>query len=251
MSPDPKPLFRPEALRPHLASFALPPHAETSRRKLADWAKLLALKGGRKMKETELRDEFLYDVFRDLLGYTTAAQNPVDHTFRKEQFVAVDGTYADAGFGRFGGAVWSTVAVLEGKGPDDPLDRPFKSRKKSAFEQALLYAYNQRCNWFLVTNLRETRLYAKSGDQLTYERFLVERLAADPAEFARFVFLLGAERVVPASGACHLDRLANFGRIVAGRTQLVGNPSLSKNALLRSLAALTSRSKEMTSTKVL
>lgn len=159
------------------------------------------------MKETELRDEFLYDVFRDLLGYTTANQSPTAYSFTKEQFVAVDGTFADAGFGRFGGKTPTTVAVLEGKSPIDPLDRPYHNRKRSAFEQALLYAYNQRCDWFLVTNLRETRLYYKGGDQLTYERFLTEKLASDPAEFKRFVFLLGAERVVPPAGPCHLDAL--------------------------------------------
>ncbi len=118
------------------------------------------------MKETELRDEFLYDVFRDLLGYTTANQNPAAYSFTKEQFVAVDGTFADAGFGRFGSKTPTTVAVLEGKSPLDPLDRPYHNRKRSAFEQALLYAYNQRCDWFLVTNLRETRLYHKGGDQI-------------------------------------------------------------------------------------
>lgn len=207
MAVDLKPLFRPEALRPHLAGFALPASAPAGRDALARWAKLLGSKAGQKMKETELRDEFLYDVFRDLLGYTTATQNPAAYSLTKEQYVEVDGTFADAGFGRFGGTTPTTVAVLEGKSPLDPLDRPYHNRKRSAFEQALLYAYNQRCDWFLVTNLRETRLYHKGGDQLTYERFLTEKLAADPAEFKRFVFLLGAERVVPPAGPCHLDAL--------------------------------------------
>jgi hypothetical protein len=32
--------------------------------------------------------------------------------------------------------------IIEGKGPRDPLDRPFGSRKRSAVEQALQYAVN-------------------------------------------------------------------------------------------------------------
>src|SRR4051812_32215414 len=124
MHVDVKPLFRPEAILPRLKTFVLPPGTDVARDKLAGWARLLATHPGQKMKETELRDEFLFDVFRDLLGYTTAVQHPTGYTFKKEQFVQVDGTFADAGFGRFGGPAESFGAVLEGKGPSDKLDCP-------------------------------------------------------------------------------------------------------------------------------
>jgi hypothetical protein len=212
MPADIKAIFRPEAVFPRLKAFTLPPGAAVVQRKLAGWAKLLDTKRGQKMKETELRDEFLFDVFRDLLGYSTAAQGPAAYTFKKEQFVEVDGTFADAGFGRFGGPTEAFVAVLEGKGPSDPLDRPHAGRKRPAFEQALLYAYNLRIDWFLVTNLNETRLYCKRADQFTYERFDTTRLAEDEHELKRFVFLLGAERVAPASGKNHLDDLLTESR---------------------------------------
>ena len=99
------------------------------------------------------------------------------------------------------------VAVLEGKGPRDPLDRPFAGRKLSGVDQALHYAVNLVCDWYLVTNLRETRLYHKGHDQFTFERFETQTLADDDAAFRRFVFLLGADRVVPPTGGCHLDDL--------------------------------------------
>ncbi len=208
MPADAKPLFRPEAVRTRLKGFALAPAADAARPKLAAWAKLLDSPAGLAMKETELRDEFLYDLFRDLLGYTTPAGGGDTYTLRKEQLVQVDGTYADAGFGRFGGPAPAFAAVLEGKGPRDPLDRPFKSRKRSAVDQALMYAVQLRIDWYLVTNLRETRLYHKGHDTLTFERFETARLAADPAELRRFAFLLGAERVVPPGGGPnHLDGL--------------------------------------------
>ncbi len=145
-------------------------------------------------------------MFRDLLGYTTAKQNPADFRFEKEQFVQADGTYADAGFGRFAAGDPRFVLVLEGKGPKDPLDRPYGGRKRSAYEQALLYAVNQKLDWFLVTSLTETRLHYKGADQNTYERFPLAGLAEDDAAFARFVYLLGAERVIGPAGN-HLDRL--------------------------------------------
>jgi hypothetical protein len=84
----------------------------------------------------------------------------------------VDGKYADASFGRFAGAPQPAeyVAVLEGKGPRDPLDRTFGGRKQSAVEQALHYAVNLRCDWYLVTNIREARLYYKGHDLFRFER---------------------------------------------------------------------------------
>jgi hypothetical protein len=45
-----KSLFRPEALRPKLAAFALPPDAVAARSKLANWAKLLGSKEAEAMK---------------------------------------------------------------------------------------------------------------------------------------------------------------------------------------------------------
>src|SRR5262249_48229447 len=96
---------------------------------------------------------------------------------------------------------------LEGKGPRDPLDRPFAGRKLAAVDQALRYAVNLVCDWYLVTNLREIRLYHKGHDQFTFERFETAALARDDAVFRRLVFLLAAERMVPVTGRCHLDDL--------------------------------------------
>lgn len=206
MAPERKPLFRPEALRPLLASFQLPPPAVAARPKVARWAALLKTPQAGGMKETELRDEFLYDVFRDLLGYTTPAQNPAHYAFKKEALIQVDGTYADAAFGRFDPAGGPVAVVLEGKGPNDPLDKPYKSRKRSAVEQAVLYALQLKVDWYLVTNLRETRLYCKRDDTAHFEQFKTADLDADEAELRRFVYLLGAERVA-APDRNHLDDL--------------------------------------------
>ena len=88
MSIDAKPLFRPEAVRPKVRAFTLPPHADQG--KIAKWAKMFAAKSKMKLKETEVRDEFLYDIFRDVLGYVTVSDNPMAYTFKKEQFVKAD-----------------------------------------------------------------------------------------------------------------------------------------------------------------
>ena len=77
----------------------------------------------------------------------------------------------------------------------------------SAVDQAYHYAINLPCDWIIVTSMRETRLYYKGAHQQAYERFETVRLAADEALLKRFVFLLGAERVVPAHRDCHLYEL--------------------------------------------
>ena len=53
MPTDPKPLFRPDALRPKLAVFTLPTAAAGARPKLGNWKRLLHSKAADKMKETE------------------------------------------------------------------------------------------------------------------------------------------------------------------------------------------------------
>ena len=99
------------------------------------------------------------------------------------------------------------IAVLEGKGTRDPLDRPFAGRRMSAVDQAYRYAINLPCDWIIVTSMRETRLYYKGAQQNTYERFETVRLAADEALLKRFVVLLGVERMVPPHRDCHLYEL--------------------------------------------
>ncbi len=204
-----KPLFRPEALRPKLAAFQPAPASTAGRGKLANWVKLLASAKAAKMKETELLADFIRDVFGETLGYTGPAGGSADYTLKRESLVEVDGKFADAALGRFSTADGpSRVAVvIEGKGPTDPLDRPFKNRRKSAVDQALGYAVNLPCDWYLVTNLNELRLYHKGHDQFTYERFETKAVATEDDAFRRFAFLLGAPRVVLADGSCHLDGL--------------------------------------------
>ena len=99
------------------------------------------------------------------------------------------------------------IVALEGKGPKDPLDRPFAGRRMSAVDQGYRYAINLPCDWIIVTSIRQTRLYCKGTDQQTYERFDTEQLAESDALLKRFVFLLGAARVVPETGRCHFYEL--------------------------------------------
>ena len=66
---------------------------------------------------------------------------------------------------------------------------------------------NLKLDWYVVTNLKEIRLYSKQTDQFTFERFEIGQLASNDVELRRFVFLLSVERVLQPDGKNHLDDL--------------------------------------------
>ncbi len=202
-----KPIFRPDVMRLPILGFSLTEPVLRHRPKLEKWAELIAGGSVDAHKEVEILGDFLGDVFCGLLGYTRAVDDPRRYTFSREKHVQANGKYADAVLGEFAPVAKRYIAAVEGKGPKDPLDRPFAGRKVSAVDQAFDYAINPRCNWILVTNIRQTRLYYKGADKQTYERFDTEAMAADERQLKKFVFLLHAARMVPAQGPCHLDAL--------------------------------------------
>ncbi len=173
-----------------------------------------------------------------MLGYTRPADGGPRYTISREKHVQVDGKFADAVLGDFGRGPDKFIVALEGKGPKDPLDRPFAGRRMSAVDQGYRYAINLPCDWIIVTSIRQTRLYGKGTDQQTYERFDTEQLADDDALLKRFVFLLGAARVVPETGRCHFyDLLAESERVGKRLDQRVLRP-LRRHAARRLRAAL-------------
>ncbi len=254
-----KPLFRPDVLRPHLQAFAWPKNLETTRAALTRWGNMLSSGRADKFKEQELLPDFLTEIFCEALGYTRPADHPERFTISREKHVQIDGKFADAVLGDFRAKQEQFIVALEGKGPLDPLDRPFAGRKMSAVDQAYRYAINLPCEWLIVTSMRQTRLYFKGADQYTYERFDTERLATDDALLKRFLFLLGAERVVPDTGRCHLFGLLTTSEKVGKELtkdfyfryaelrqnafeQLCGeNPNSSRNELLTATQKLLDR----------
>jgi type I restriction-modification system DNA methylase subunit len=207
MAVETKPLFNPELVRQQVHAFTLPGAVAAARPRLQHWADLIASGKADTFKETALLPEFLTDIFGLLLGYSGPAGPGDSFTLLRETHVEVDGQFADAALGRFTSETKKFIVAVEGKGTRDPLERPFAGRRMSAVDQAYRYAINLPCDWIIVTSMRETRLYHKGSNQQTYERFETTRLASDAALLKRFVFLLGAERVVPVQGESHLNAL--------------------------------------------
>lgn len=207
MAIESKPLFHPEVLRQQVRAFDPQNGLDDGLPTLRHWADLITSGRADDFKETALLPDFLSEVFCGLLKYTGPAASGGIFTMSRERHVEVDGKVADAVLGRFQKGHEQFVAVVEGKGPRDPLDRPFAGRRMSAVDQAYRYAINLPCDWILVTSIRETRLYYKGANQQAYERFETVRLAAEPSLLKRFIFLFGAQRLVPAHGECHLYEL--------------------------------------------
>lgn len=191
-----KPLFRPELIYQHLKTFSLTTKEIEAWSKLQAWAEKLSSGSLDQDKETELLPEFLTDIFISVLGYVG---RPADHyTLRREALVEVDGKFADAALGQFSAQAKRFVVVLEGKGPRDPLDRPFAGRKRSAVDQAMQYAVQLQIDWYLVTNLKEIRLFHKGHDTHTFERFELAKIAANELEYRKLVYLLKASHIATA-----------------------------------------------------
>lgn len=130
-----EPLFRRDVLRPHVAGFYLP---RVDMAMLSHWAELISTERVNQFSEQEILPDFLSDFFVGLLGYTRPAGHD-RYTIGWERHVEVDGKFADAVIGDFNGQQRYVVA-LEGKGPRDPLDRPFAGRRMSAVDQGYRYA---------------------------------------------------------------------------------------------------------------
>lgn len=204
---EPTPLFRPDVLAPRVRGFELSDAALANRELLNRWVELFHSKRGQEYKESELRADFVTHIFLKILGYTSPVSDDQQrYTLTREKLVEVDGKFADAVLGEFTteDEASQPIVAVEGKGPKDPLDRAYGGRALSAVDQGYRYAINLPCDWIIVTNLQEIRLYHKGSTQRTYERFEVEELAEDDLEYRCFVFLLGADRVVPESERCHL-----------------------------------------------
>lgn len=122
------------------------------RPKLAQWAEMIASGRADTFKERELLPRFLSDFFYGILGYIGPDESPDRYTISVEKLVEVDGNYADAVLGSFRPSDRRYFIALEGKGPKDPLDRPFAGRRMSAVDQGYRYAINLPCDWIIVTS---------------------------------------------------------------------------------------------------
>lgn len=181
------------------------PVPEAHQRLLSDWA--MAIRDGslRRRSEQQIRGPFIEKFFVKLLGYQPFGSGNAAYTVSEE---ARTGTgSADLALGHFGPATHKVVAPVELKGADTPnLDISLPGRHKSPVQQVWEYAMDTPHAKFLVlSNMLEIRLYAVGYTRRVYERFDLLELADDPAQYHRFMRVLGADQLLGGFTAQLLD----------------------------------------------
>ncbi|HEY7950367.1 MAG TPA: TaqI-like C-terminal specificity domain-containing protein [Solirubrobacterales bacterium] len=133
--------------------------------------------------EVALHGEFLSGVFGELLGYTGALAGASTFTMSASVTTEVDATEADGTLGHFTApGVGKTRAVIELKDARTNLDKRQLSRpdRLTPVDQAFLYANKfTGCQWVIVSNFLELRLYSVRHGQTIYERLWLRDLPHD------------------------------------------------------------------------
>lgn len=216
-----KPLFHEKTLARAMANFSWPSDLAAKHDILKKWIATYQSGTLDVVRETSLHGDFLSDLFGSVLGYVSVIQGEGEAwTLHAEQAISDHGGTADGALGLFSATetlrgkpklMGRVVAPIELKGTKTNLDRRPAGRRESPVEQGWRYAnYTEGCQWVIVSNYRETRLYNTGKTPAYYERFLLKDLA-DPAEFQKLYFLLCAGHFLPSDQSpdarSTLDRL--------------------------------------------
>ena len=144
-------------------------------------------------KEEEFQGEFLYDIFTTILRAVNKSDGQKEWNLERETKTKMDGQKADGVLGFFDVDGKKDVrAVIELKGAKVSLDVRQKrvGDTRTPVEQAFNYApkYGKDCQWVIVSNYKEIRLY-RSNDMTEYQVFFLEKLK-DDLEFKKFIYIL-------------------------------------------------------------
>jgi N-6 DNA Methylase/TaqI-like C-terminal specificity domain len=185
-------LFNPRALKSAIGTpGTIPPkHLEV----LSAWAESISDASIYGRNEIQLEGDFKSRIMETVLGYAPFGSGRPQTIQAKQQMGK--GT-VDLALGRFDADAAEIIAPFELKGADTrDLDAPMPGRKITPVEQAWNYANAvSGVRWVLVTNFVELRLYAFGEGNQTYDSFKLAKLT-DPAEYARFRYVLSAENLL-------------------------------------------------------
>mgnify|MGYP001009609347 CR=1 FL=1 len=175
-------------------------HNLSERRKVLDkWINNLENGVLDNSKEEEFQGEFLYDIFTTVLRAVNKSDGQKEWNLERETKTKMDGQKADGVLGFFDVDGKKDVrAVIELKGSKVSLDVRQKRAgdTRTPVEQAFNYApkYGKNCQWVIVSNYKEIRLY-RSNDMTEYQVFFLEKLK-DDLEFKKFIYVLSFSSLV-------------------------------------------------------
>lgn len=204
-------LFSAKDLKPEQLNtfFQKIPQLEEKKQIIANWQKAIANGKVQKSKEEQIKSEFLDKFFGQVLGYSYESHE-AEWNLEKEFKSITDNKKPDAALGFFNQKDKADVrCVIEVKGALNNLD---KKQNRVDFTGSLVdqaFAYVPRmpgkCEWVIVTNMIEIRLYSRS-DIGRYEIFQIPELH-QPNQLARFFFLLSYQQLFLEKGDSKIDQI--------------------------------------------
>lgn len=162
-----------------------------------------------KTKEKSIQGVFLQKFFSEILGYTTQVEGEQEYNLIQEPTSEIDAKNPDGALGFFSKDKKIHRVVIELKDAKTPLDKKQTSRKEqyTPVEQGFSYLSKfDKCDWLIVSNFREIRLYHKSRSQSYYEKFEVLNLHEEK-ELKRFYYVLCKENLISKDRNSILDEL--------------------------------------------
>jgi type I restriction-modification system DNA methylase subunit len=198
--------FKPELLATFYQSI---PQLDDKKQVIRNWQKAIENGKVQKSKEEQIKSEFLDKFFGQVLGYTYESHE-AEWNLEKEFKSISDGKKPDAALGFFDQQNKTDVrCVIEVKGALINLDKK-QNRADfagSSVDQAFNYVPRMpgKCEWVIVTNMIEIRLYSRS-DISRYETFLIPELL-QPNNLQRFFFLLSYNQLFLERGSSRIDQL--------------------------------------------
>ena len=217
-----RPLFHLKTLQTDIQRFTFPSDLRQRHEILLQWVENLRKGVLHQVKEVSLHGDFLRDIFQDILGYRSLIQSSGEAwEIHAEPTLADGGGAADGAIGFFTATAGSRgkvklggriIAPIELKGTKNDLDRPAPGRQESAVDQGWRYAnYTPNCQWVIVSNYQEIRLYQTSKTPAYYESFWLEDLENWEA-FKTFYFILCRQNFLAKSA--ELSDLSRIDRLL-------------------------------------
>ncbi|MEI6746852.1 MAG: N-6 DNA methylase, partial [Methylococcaceae bacterium] len=163
---------------------------------LCDWQAMIVSKELVKHKETAVSISFVSKFLETILGYKTLGSGK-NYSLAQEYPIAKGSV--DTALGEFfndkqGDKVHAVFELKGAKAKN--LDNLISGRNETPIQQGWRYARDaEGCQWILVTNYLEIRLYSYNETTLVYETFDLAKLT-DPTEYAKFVLCLHADNLL-------------------------------------------------------
>ncbi|WP_432693989.1 Eco57I restriction-modification methylase domain-containing protein [Priestia aryabhattai] len=163
------------------------------------------------LNEVQLQGEFIRDIFSGVLLANDYLSGKDEWNVIREEKTRVDGAKADAVLGFFNKDTKDYRAAIELKGPKVHLDLKQKrlGDNRTPVEQGFSYLpkYGKKCNWLILSNYKEIRLYHHT-DSSEYISFrLIDLL--EEHELINFIYVFSFNFLISRISISNVERLLN------------------------------------------